>query len=105
MNAEPTTGFSPTLSADLLKFMPAPIAAAVQDYAANTGLSEAQVLELAIAGFLDMEAPTFANIDLSQLRSFAEMKARLEFLEEAWLAVKEGKMTQQVIDQTIAMGW
>lgn len=105
MNAHSAPGCSSTLNTGILKFLPEHVAAVLQDYAANTGLSETQVVELAIASFLDLEASTFANLEPSKLKSYAEMQARLEFLEETWNAAKEGKLTQQAITQAAGLGW
>jgi hypothetical protein len=105
MSAQPSTGLYPKLDADILKLLPDYIAAVVIDYAANTGLSEAQVVELALAHFLNLEASTFADIDPASLKSYAEMKARLDFLESMWKAAKAKKLSTEVIQHAVAMGW
>ncbi len=90
---------------DILNVLPDFVSDALRDYADNTGLSESQVLELAIASFLSVEAPTLAAIDPSNLKSYGEMKARLEFLETIWAALKAGKLNKQTINQAQEMGW
>jgi hypothetical protein len=75
-----------------LKFLPEHVAAVLPDDAARTGLSETQVVEWAITRFLDLAAPTFANLDSSQLQADAKREARLEYLEETWSATTESKL-------------
>lgn len=99
------TEFSSMLDGSILKSLPDYIAAALRDYAMNTGLTETQVIEIAIASFLNVEAPLFSHIDPKDLESYAEMKARLEFLEGIWYATKQGKLTPQVVEQAAALGW
>ncbi len=90
---------------NILAALPDTVAQAVRDYAENTGLSESQVLELAIASFLDIESPTFESIDSSKMKTYGEMKSRLDFLETMWASLKEGKLSKQTINQAKEMGW
>jgi hypothetical protein len=52
---------------------------AIEDYADSHGMSNMQVLELAIAGFLNLESVNFEGV--GQLESVGAMKERIAILE------------------------
>lgn len=70
--------FSPVVSPSILDFLPGFVANAIKEYADTNGLSAAQVVELALAQFLDLDAVTFDTCNLS---SPGQMKERIQILE------------------------
>ena len=56
---QPSTG----RLAEILRFLPDAVVDALEDHADTYGLSDAQVLELAIVQFLDLNAVTFGEIE------------------------------------------
>lgn len=71
----PTTG---QLS-EVLQYLPEPIVNALEDHADTYGLSDNQVLEMAIAQFLDLDVTSFDA--LPQLKGLAALKAENEILK------------------------
>ena len=72
----------------LLNCLPEPIAFALQDYATTYQLSIAQVLELAIATFLDLDAVT---LDRCDHQSIGQLKANAAILDTLFDALEQGK--------------
>ncbi|HEY9661530.1 MAG TPA: GIY-YIG nuclease family protein [Allocoleopsis sp.] len=73
---------------EVLKFLPDPIVEAIEDHADAYGLTDAQVLELAIAQFLDLNAVSFEEISaLKGVGALKEenaiLKARLRALGQS----------------------
>jgi hypothetical protein len=64
---------------DVLQYLPAPIVNALEDHADTYGLSDHQVLELAIAQFLDLDVTSFDA--LPQLKGLAALKTENEILK------------------------
>jgi hypothetical protein len=60
---------------DILKFLPDPIVAAIEQHADLNGMTDAQVLELAIVNLLDLDKTAIADIqDLPDLLSLAVLR-------------------------------
>lgn len=53
----------PAKVSELLAILPDAVQDAIFDYAATSGLTEAQILELALAQFLDLDAVSFGAVD------------------------------------------
>lgn len=71
----------------ILKFLPDPVVEALEDHADTYGLSDLQVLELAIAQFLDLDSVSFGDREQYKgLGAIVEqneiLKARLKALGE-----------------------
>jgi hypothetical protein len=80
----PTTGHLK----DVLNYLPDAIVEALEDHADAYGMTDAQILELAIAQFLDLEAVSFSEVEklkgLGALREEnAILKARLQALGQS----------------------
>jgi hypothetical protein len=65
--------------ADVLKFLPAHIVDALEDHADVYGLTDNQVLELAIAQFLDLDSINFG--DRRNLKGVGALRAENEILK------------------------
>jgi hypothetical protein len=65
---------------DVLNYLPDPVVEAVEDHADTYGLTDAQVIELAIANLLDLDTITLG--DLKNLETLAQLKERVAILEE-----------------------
>jgi hypothetical protein len=73
--AQPTSGHIK----DILKYLPGNVVDALEDYADSHGMSDMQVLELAIAGFLNLES---VNLDgVGEFESVGALKERVAILE------------------------
>jgi hypothetical protein len=72
---EPTTGHLKTV----LNYLPDPVVEALEDHADTYGLTDAQVIELAIANLLDLETTSLG--DLKNLETLAQLKERVAMLE------------------------
>jgi hypothetical protein len=75
MQLKPTTGHL----ADVLKFLPDHIVDALEDHADAYGLTDNQVLELAIAQFLDLDSVSFG--DPRDLKGVGALRAEVEILK------------------------
>jgi hypothetical protein len=64
---------------EVLQYLPEPIVNALEDHADTYGLSDNQVLEMAIAQFLDLDVTSFDA--LPQLKGLAALKAENEILK------------------------
>ncbi len=73
--AQPTTGHIK----DILKYLPGNVVDALEDYADSHGMSDMQVLELAIAGFLNLESVNFDGV--GDFESIGALKERVAILE------------------------
>jgi len=73
---EPTSGHLK----EVLNYLPDPVVDAVEDHADTYGLTDAQVLELAIANLLDLDMTSLG--DLRKLETLAQLKERVAILEE-----------------------
>ena len=78
MLTQSTQATSGTLK-DVLKFLPGNVVDALEDYADAHGMTDLQVLELAIAGFLNLEATSFAEIE--SFESVGALKEHIAILE------------------------
>lgn len=65
---------------DILNALPDPVVDALEDHADTYGLTDSQVIEMAIANLLDLETPTLG--DLKNLETLAQLKERVAILEE-----------------------
>jgi GIY-YIG catalytic domain len=60
---------------DILKFLPDPIVAAIEQHADMNGMTDAQVLELAIVNLLDLDKTAISDVkDLPDLLSLAVLR-------------------------------
>lgn len=75
MQLKPTTGHL----ADVLKFLPDHVVDALEDHADAYGLSDNQVLELAIAQFLDLDSVSFG--ERRDLKGVGALRAENEILK------------------------
>lgn len=82
-SGEPTTGHLK----QILNYLPVPVVDALEDHADTYDLTDAQVLELAIANLLDLETTSIAN--LKNLETLAQLKERVAILETQLQAAKE----------------
>jgi len=64
---------------DILKYLPGNVVDALEDYADSHGMSDMQVLELAIAGFLNLESVNFDGV--GEFESVGALKERVAILE------------------------
>lgn len=64
---------------DILKYLPGNVVDAIEDYADSHSMSDLQVIELAIAGFLNLESVNFEG--LGELQSVGALKERIAILE------------------------
>lgn len=64
----------------ILNCLPDPVMAALEDHADTYGLTDAQVIELAIANLLDLDTTNLG--DLKKLETLAQLKERVAILEE-----------------------
>jgi hypothetical protein len=64
---------------DILRYLPDSILGALEDYADTNRLSDLQVLEMAIAGFLDLESTEFHHAE--GLDSIAQMRNQISLLQ------------------------
>ena len=64
---------------DILKYLPGNVVDALEDYADSHGMSDMQVLELAIAGFLNLESVNFDGV--GEFESVGALKERIAILE------------------------
>jgi hypothetical protein len=64
---------------DVLQYLPGRIVDALEDHADSYGLSDSQVIELAIAQFLDLDVASFDA--LPRLKGLAALKAENEILK------------------------
>jgi hypothetical protein len=64
---------------DVLQYLPVPIVNALEDHADTYGLSDNQVLEMAIAQFLDLDVTSFDA--LPKLKGLAALKTENEILK------------------------
>jgi hypothetical protein len=76
---------------DILRYLPDSILGALEDYADTNQLSDMQVLEMAIAGFLDLESTEFNHVE--GLESVAQMRNQIAMLN-AKIDVLTQTMTQ-----------
>jgi hypothetical protein len=65
---------------NVLNDLPDPVEDALEDHADTYGLTDAQVIELAIANLLDLETTSLG--DLKKLETLAQLKERVAILEE-----------------------
>ncbi|MBW4523337.1 MAG: GIY-YIG nuclease family protein [Scytolyngbya sp. HA4215-MV1] len=72
---EPTSGHIK----NVLNYLPDPVVDALEDHADTYGLTDAQVIELAIANLLDLE--TTSLNELKNLETLAQLKERVAMLE------------------------
>lgn len=72
---EPTTGHLK----DVLNYLPDPVVDAVEDHADTYGLTDAQVIEMAIANLLDLDTTSLG--ELKHLETLAQLKERVAMLE------------------------
>jgi hypothetical protein len=75
MQLRPTSGHL----ADVLKFLPDQIVEALEDHADAYGLSDSQVLELAIAQFLDLDSVSFG--EWQNFKGVGALRAENEILK------------------------
>jgi hypothetical protein len=73
---EPTSGHLK----EVLNYLPDPVVDALEDHADTYGLTDAQVIELAIANLLDLNTTSLG--DLKNLETLAQLKERIAILEE-----------------------
>lgn len=73
---EPTSGHIK----EVLNYLPDPVVDALEDHADTYGLTDAQVIELAIANLLDLDTTNLG--DLKKLETLAQLKERVAILEE-----------------------
>jgi hypothetical protein len=64
---------------DILRYLPDHILGALEDYADANQLNDLQVLEMAIAGFLDLESTEFRHVE--DLESVAQMRNNIALLQ------------------------
>jgi hypothetical protein len=64
---------------DVLNYLPDPVVDAVEDHADTYGLTDAQVIELAIANLIDLDATSLS--ELKNLETMAQLKERVAMLE------------------------
>ncbi len=64
---------------DILRYLPAHILQALEDYADANQLNDLQVLEMAISGFLDLESTEFRHVE--DLESVAQMRNNIALLQ------------------------
>jgi hypothetical protein len=64
---------------EVLNYLPDPVVEALEDHADTYGLTDAQVIELAIANLLDLETTSLG--DLKHLETMAQLKERVAMLE------------------------
>jgi hypothetical protein len=64
---------------DILRYLPDHILQALEDYADANQLNDLQVLEMAIAGFLDLESTEFRHVE--DLESVAQMRNNIALLQ------------------------
>jgi hypothetical protein len=64
---------------DILKYLPGNVVDALEDYADSHGMTDLQVIELAISGFLNLESVRFEN--LGELPSVGALQERVTILE------------------------
>jgi len=64
---------------NVLNYLPDPVVEALEDNADTYGLTDAQVIELAIANLLDLETTSLS--DLKNLETLAQLKERVAMLE------------------------
>jgi hypothetical protein len=72
---EPTSGHLK----DVLNYLPDPVVDALEDHADTYGLTDVQVIELAIANLLDLESTSLS--ELKNLETLAQLKERVAMLE------------------------
>lgn len=72
---EPTTGHLK----DILNYLPDPVVDALEDHADTYGLTDAQVIEMAIANLIDLDATSVS--ELKHLETMARLKERVAMLE------------------------
>jgi hypothetical protein len=72
---QPTTGHLK----NVLDYLPDPVVEALEDHADTYGLTDAQVIEMAIANLLDLETTSLG--DLKNLETLAQLKERVAMLE------------------------
>ncbi len=75
MQLRPTTGHL----VDVLKFLPDHVVDALEDHADAYGLTDNQVLELAIAQFLDLDSVSFG--ERRDLKGVGALRAEVEILK------------------------
>jgi hypothetical protein len=64
---------------DILRYLPDHILGALEDYADANQLNDLQVLEMAIACFLDLESTEFRHVE--DLESVAQMRNNIALLQ------------------------
>jgi hypothetical protein len=64
---------------DVLNYLPDPVVDALEDHADTYGLTDVQVIELAIANLLDLETTSLS--ELKNLETLAQLKERVAMLE------------------------
>jgi hypothetical protein len=64
---------------DILRYLPENIVGALEDYADSNQLNDLQVIEMAIAGFLDLESTEFRHVE--DLESVAQMRNNISLLQ------------------------
>jgi hypothetical protein len=69
---------SDTIQTNILDYFPARIRTALETYAAETEMPVEFVLEMAIAGFLDVDSMTFANCRTDSPGQLREQNAILK---------------------------
>jgi hypothetical protein len=79
---------------DVLEFLPGNVVDALEDYADAHGMTDLQVLELAIVGFLNLEATSFAEI--GSFKSVGALKEHIAILET--IVQKNGLTLPDVLD-------
>jgi hypothetical protein len=77
---------------DILRYLPDHILGALEDYADSNQLNDLQVLEMAIAGFLDLESTEFRHVE--DLESVAQMRSNIALLQTKVELLTQAMQTQ-----------
>ena len=92
---------SPAKVSELLNVLPDPVQEATDDYANQSGLTEAQVLELALAQFLDLNTTSFTNSEAYP--SLGALQERVKVLE--LLLQQRGGVTEDLLIDLIPLNF
>jgi hypothetical protein len=82
----------------LLGYLPDPVVEALEAYAESHNFSVAQVMELAIAGFLDLDAVSFGEI--SEMDTPGQLKERMAIQEVQLNALRAALVKANIPDPT-----
>jgi hypothetical protein len=74
---QPTTGHLK----DILRYLPEPVVQAVEDHADTYGLTEQQVMELAVSNLLGLETTSLGDFNKEDLPSLAELREEVAILK------------------------